>query len=291
MNIKKGKAWDEVELFVDYAETLRLAYEAGMPFVGTFIFGDTEETKETAYNTIRWWKEHMEYRLDLRMIIVYPGSPLYKQAIEKGLIKDPVQYLKEGCPQINLSKLSDEEFGKLSEEIMRLPIENAIEFASSDLKGRELITRCGKCGEKNIYKDVVFFIGSHLTCSKCGQKHNTSISEKILGKIEKGIEKLLRRYRKIAIWAINVHVNDLINQSRVIQREEIYLIDISNIKQRIRINGKQVYSTEIIEKEGIDCVIVGVSAYKRQIESRVKEQFPAVESVLDIGSLIYNEEN
>lgn len=44
------------------------------------------------------------------MIIAFPGSVLYKRAVRAGTIPDPVQFLKDGCPIVNVSSMSNEEF-------------------------------------------------------------------------------------------------------------------------------------------------------------------------------------
>jgi hypothetical protein len=52
------------------------------------------------------------------MIIAFPGSTLYKNACKNGRISDPVQFLKDGCPVINLSRyMDDSDFSRLVDEI------------------------------------------------------------------------------------------------------------------------------------------------------------------------------
>ena len=51
---------------IDYA--LGLCRELGLNCMGNFIFGDQNETVETAMNTINWWKAHPQYRIALQMI-------------------------------------------------------------------------------------------------------------------------------------------------------------------------------------------------------------------------------
>ena len=54
------------------------------------------------------------------MIIAFPGSALYKRACASGVIPDPVQFLKDGCPIVNVSAMSDDEFDTLVHEIERI---------------------------------------------------------------------------------------------------------------------------------------------------------------------------
>lgn len=102
---------------VEYA--LNLTIEAGLETRSTLILGDRLETVETAYKTVDWWLEHRKYSsIALDMIIAFPGSALYKEARKNGKIPDPVRFLRDGCPIINLSvKMQDEEYKRLVADI------------------------------------------------------------------------------------------------------------------------------------------------------------------------------
>nr|MCR4925134.1 B12-binding domain-containing radical SAM protein [Clostridiales bacterium] len=91
-------------------EALALCKRIGLNSMGNFIFGDENETYEKAMNTINWWKAHPQYRIALHMIVLYPGSELYRNAVKNGAIKDQVQFIKDGCPYTNISKMTDEEY-------------------------------------------------------------------------------------------------------------------------------------------------------------------------------------
>lgn len=279
-SMRKGIKVSQIE------ETLEMVYKSGIPFVGTFIFGDREETVETAHTTLEWWKAHPHLRIDLRLIMVYPGSAMYKYAIETGVIKDPIKYLKDGCPQINLSKMSDKEFALISEEILNAPMDNAVAFESYKYSNKKLTAICANCGHENVYNDVVFFTGSYLVCERCGQKHNVTLIDEVLNSVESNIKNLLEQYGKVAIWAVNYYVNDIVNKLEVFKSENLYLIDLSETKQNMILNGKSINKPELIDKVGIKAVIVGVPTYKIQIEKQIHENYKQVDAVIDICDLI-----
>ncbi|MBE6310036.1 MAG: radical SAM protein [Bacteroidales bacterium] len=104
---------------VEYA--LDLTIKAGLDTRSTIILGDEVETMESAYRTINWWLEHKKYSsIVIDMIIAFPGSTLYKNARKNGRIPDPIRFLLEGCPIINLStEMSDAEYDKLVQDISR----------------------------------------------------------------------------------------------------------------------------------------------------------------------------
>lgn len=59
------------------------AYQVGISAPGVLIFGDPLETRETADNSINWWKQHPEYNIMLTTMQVYPGSAIWDYAIKK----------------------------------------------------------------------------------------------------------------------------------------------------------------------------------------------------------------
>lgn len=54
-------------------------------------------------------------------------------ACERGIIKDPVKYLQDGCPLINITKMSDEEWISVKEEIICFRYLNADEESQIDI--------------------------------------------------------------------------------------------------------------------------------------------------------------
>ncbi len=89
-------------------EQLRLA---GLHSRSGVIFGDTVETLQTATDTFEWYlKNKSRWRMFADMIIAFPGSALYKRACRNGIIPNPVQFLRDGCPIVNVSQMNDDEF-------------------------------------------------------------------------------------------------------------------------------------------------------------------------------------
>lgn len=92
--------------------------EAGLNSRSGVILGDTMETTETATETIDWFMVNYErYRMFLDMIIAFPGSIIYNRACKDGIIPDKVQFLKDGCPIVNLTRMTDDEFLKIMNRV------------------------------------------------------------------------------------------------------------------------------------------------------------------------------
>jgi len=81
-NIKKGMRVDVAKRF---AKDCR---ELGIRIHGTFILGLPGETQETIKETIEFAKEVNPHTLQVSLAAPYPGTVLYKQALENGWLDD-----------------------------------------------------------------------------------------------------------------------------------------------------------------------------------------------------------
>lgn len=100
---------------------LDMLRNAGLNSRSGVIFGDSAETYDTAMFTLNWFKANYDkYRMFVDMIISFPGSILYKRACMSGVIPNPVQFLKDGCPIVNVSKMNDDEFTDLIQQIEKI---------------------------------------------------------------------------------------------------------------------------------------------------------------------------
>lgn len=104
-SMRKGITLAQIERALD------MLRDAGLNSRSGVIFGDAVETFESAMFTLNWFKKnYTKYRMFVDMIIAFPGSALYKKACESGVIPNPVEFLKDGCPIVNVSKMNDKEF-------------------------------------------------------------------------------------------------------------------------------------------------------------------------------------
>ena len=114
-SMRKGITLAQIE------KALEMLQVAGLNSRSGVIFGDSEETYQTAMFSLDWFKKnHAKYRTFVDMIIAFPGSIIYQRACKSGIIPDPVQFLKDGCPIVNISKMSDSEFDDLVQQIERI---------------------------------------------------------------------------------------------------------------------------------------------------------------------------
>lgn len=81
-NIKKGLRVDIARRFT------RDCRKLGITIHGTFILGLPGETKETIEKTIAFAKEINPHTVQVSLAAPYPGTALYKQAVEKGWLQE-----------------------------------------------------------------------------------------------------------------------------------------------------------------------------------------------------------
>lgn len=286
-------------------KALALVYKHGIQIQGGFIFGDKEETLETANNTLNWWKEHPEYALSLNFISAYPGTPLYKYAVKEGIIKDEVQFVKDGCPVVNLSKMSQEEVNWLAKQVVDLPQSTFVEPENiTDIsfdKNRKSITftaHCTACGQKNTWENVRFFTRNVLSCSKCGKKHKLPILKEMTISVNKNTEKLLTDYGKVAFWGINDYFANFVEHlDAVLKNDNCFIVDIAKTKQGAQLlfesrggtdapYTKTVQSPEVIKKENIDTVVIPVISAVDTIRKQIQQEYKCVTNIYSILDLI-----
>jgi hopanoid biosynthesis associated radical SAM protein HpnJ len=81
-NIKKGLRTDIARRFTEDCRKL------GITIHGTFILGLPGETQETIEKTIRFAKEINPHTIQVSLAAPYPGTTLYKQAVDNGWLQE-----------------------------------------------------------------------------------------------------------------------------------------------------------------------------------------------------------
>jgi len=268
---------------------ISIIVNAGLQVIGNIIIGDVAETFETANKSIDWWKRYKEHCFGLFFIETYPGTPNYEYAVKNGIIKNRVEFLKNGCPVVNLSKMSDEELSIIIKKILLLPIKEFDKLKEQKIIHyyKDLIAdfsgSCPKCGYKKTYKNQLLFHlnNTHsLLCESCGHKFIPEISEEIKCKITGNLRKLSAK--KIAVWGVLPYTIEIFDGSKELCGKDIVFIDNSSYKQMITINGNKVLSPEILAGEDIDTLI-----YCYQTARLLSEKlYPKIKNYMSFGELL-----
>ena len=273
---------------IDYA--LALCNEVGISAQGGFIFGDEAETKETYTNTIRWWKEHPQYTITTNLIVLYPGSILYQHACQKKIIKDEVQFIKDGCPIINVTKMTDDEYREMVLAISMLPQgrTDVLKDASIQYVGlgqADYTARCPKCGKMNTWEHLdVFRIRRNIICSHCNYSMHIVIADSIEHNADENF-RLLKGH-KVAIWPMINVVEELCRTVPSILGDNVYFIDSNRLKQGAHLYGKTVQSPIVIRNEEIDIVFLTTASNVAAEIIEMAKKFSSVKQIFFAGDLL-----
>lgn len=105
---------------------LRLALEKRVPIRKGLIFGDKAGTIDSYIRTLDWYYKNQEcsdirqyVRVTVDMLIRFPGTYLYRYACEKGIIHVEIEHLRMGCPIVNFTSMSEEDFLTMMHKIQK----------------------------------------------------------------------------------------------------------------------------------------------------------------------------
>lgn len=276
----------------DTDRALEIVYNSGLGFTGCLIFGDVAETKETATNSINWWKKNVHYGLQLSLVVTYPGTALFEYACQTGLIEDPVQFIKDSCPTVKLSKMNREEYAWMVEQILSLQrmsqsLPQEIKSFHIDYENAcmDLVGTCSTCNTENHWSKVQFFIAESLTCKNCGRRHYSPIPDAIVDRILSNLTKLLNQFGQICFWGVNPYFY-MLGEKLNISDKNIFYVDKSEIRHGINISGGKVQSTDVIRERNIQCVIVTVPQYYASLAPTIETECPCIKRLLSISELL-----
>ena len=286
-SMKKGITIEQTE------RALEIVYKAGVGIQGVLIFGDPAETIETATRTLEWWKAHRHYELQLSAVITYPGTEIYRYACAKGIIADPVRYIKDGCPLVRLSKMSDDEYAWLFKQIAYLP------RATHSLPGNARVSHadyvvsridiegdCVACGLANRWEKCRLFVTETLACIKCGRKHIAPIPDEVVARVNDGLRQLHAEYGKVAIWGVNSYIYSLMERLTDVAPQQIAFVDKSEMRRGLNVAGHVIGPTKIIRDEGLRVVVVAVVQYYSGLAGPIRDEYPGIERLLCISDLL-----
>lgn len=104
-SLKKKISVDQIN------RALALCKERRVNAFGNIIIGDQNETVESTLNSIDWMRKNNYFNIVPGFIMHIPNSELYNIALNNGKIADEIRHNIDYFPIINMTKMSDEEFG------------------------------------------------------------------------------------------------------------------------------------------------------------------------------------
>jgi hypothetical protein len=191
------------------------------------IFGDSAETPETVMETLDWYLRHRPYQINMNFILTYPGTELYKRAIQQGLIKDRLAFIENGCPMINLTGMTSETWNELKlrvQDYIRLYDHYpgrliSFELTGKDVHGEDMYTitaECPTCKAISVFKNIsdrqssnLHYISAGVTklgCRNCHQNFDVPLL------LELKIRTIINGSKpgRVALWGAGAHTRDLL---------------------------------------------------------------------------------
>jgi len=281
-------------------KALEISSEIGLVAAGGLIFGDPAETTESFWNSLNWFNKQKTERLFLRMITAYPGTHIYKTAVEKGLI-EPVKFMKDGFPSVNITTMTDDEYFAMALYITTYStylVGKKLMDVSVELRSDYTVNITGKCpycDERiiNIHFHVLFNVIPQ-PCHSCGgnilinpiefcdaDNINNNINKNLLGK-------------SAAIWAVTPYnFHWLLKAAPVLQADNVRFINKNDViipeNGHIvkKLEGKEIFTPTIITHENIDTVIVpnNPKVFK-EIKNQCDAEFPQVKRIFHITEFL-----
>jgi anaerobic magnesium-protoporphyrin IX monomethyl ester cyclase len=249
--------------FSSIERALRICRENRINVTGNFIFGDSQEDSQSVETTLHWWRKNRQYPIDLIHIMIYPGTAMYKQALEMGIIKDEVSYIQANCPQINISKLTDYQYREL---FLRFSTEKAFYtyppamysiLAVDYHQRRTRISYTCSCGHKEDLSITGILLSNEFLCPSCYQTYSISLAEKYSSQYAQSVlNTLTQEYQQIGFWGIGVEMQLLLRMLKASNLGNILLIDKDARKQGLFGQRHLIHPPQALQDGNIKAVVL-----------------------------------
>ena len=279
-------------------EIMELTKKHGIPISASLIVGDIEDDEDTVRESEEYYKKYgAEFGLGITRIRVFPGTRVYKYAVENGIIKDELLFLQQGCPYINVSKLSDEIYDLLPGKyaiykrsvntLLHKPIETQPPKITLYKGGKmDYSLVCQKCLKwHELSLDLHLYFNQHNRfvhpiCPYCHQREDLRMSDILplrnpdVFLMHKLAESVFRKYKgkKIAIWGFTHEMRNLLILSQHLRDSIVIIVDMQheNFKQE-QYCGLSVESPKMLSDVKFDFILTGAYNRKDEIVEQLKD--------------------
>ncbi len=279
-SMRKGINVEQIKRAIDLSYEACISTEAS-----NFIFGDINETEQTVSNTMEfWWQYNKKTHINLSLIQTYPGTHLYEYACKNGIIADREKFLRDGCPIINVSKLSSAEFHELTSMVAELRMHPHVPAKSLQIDDIQedgncrIEYICRRCEAKN-FIDARFWFTETCHCWSCGTKNEVDpftgasfLPGSFFANLPAG--------STVALWGAGGIYYKLIHQYSELESQRFLLIDTNPELHGLKICKKIVHPPEVLEANGIQSVIIMALSRKEEIHRTLRSRYPSVENIL-----------
>ena len=159
-------------------KAIELTYNAGIGLQGNFLFGDSAETVESAYQTFVLWLQSRKHQIYMIPVEVYPGTELYQRSVASGKIADRLDYIINDCPTLNLTGMTDRQYLQilllayiLRETYLHIPatVTSCTAGTVHQLRGQlyNLEITCPHCNQTALYQNMTEHGHHKFGCRYC----------------------------------------------------------------------------------------------------------------------------
>lgn len=259
---------------------LKITKQAGIVVEGCFIFGDPAETKETVAKTLSWIEDNYAMGLfETAPIKLYPGSQLYEDALASGKIKDATEFIRNQCPLLNVSSLTDEEYDDLvnhrltAVQEMRLKPQKDLKlYGEHGIKGTTVCSNCGNQMEFEV-KDISTMMRMYpKRCRHCGGMEYLNLLPSYYNAIKEKLSMLIED-RKVAVFGCGSIWRMFYMAGDIFQKGEYLIIDETPYLQMKGWNGRKVYSPAYIRENKVDVVIGMIRISLKEMQEKLENEY------------------
>lgn len=218
-------------------------------------------------------------------------NQLIKNAVARGVIKDEIQFLLDGCPAINLSAMSEDETAVLQEEILEcgsgFPPENQqlLNFNRQTGQGR-VRGKCIKCGNEIVSGNLLFFCREYslIYCPHCGVKYVPALPKELEQNFCKYIKGLTMAEKQIALWGVQAGIWKLFNENPEFKHPAITFIDTTEMRRNMKVTKakKPILRPDIFLSRKFDSVIFCYPHLYSTYSQSAAQKYPLIDNFADI---------
>jgi radical SAM superfamily enzyme YgiQ (UPF0313 family) len=291
-SMRKGITVEQV------SRAFQLCDELGIHCIGNIILGDIAETLDTINTSVSYCVSNPNYHLNVDWIRAYPDSFIYNSAVQRGIIKDEMQYLKDGCPQINITLLSDSQYWEQVDAYKYFKYEDGFPMlltepeiiresdATVTLRGN-----CPHCGnEQRISGLSNMNYAPVAVCSECGRFFKSHLFPYIDWNLLQDNIRSVVSGHICGIWAANSPTTPLLlKKIPDLLKDNVYLINnaVGSSEFTTEIMGKSVFLPDVIQNKNIDAIIcVNSKKVFEQIKSECRDKYPQVKRIVHLVELV-----
>ncbi len=274
---------------------LEIAKKAGISTRAVLLFGDKEETEETFNKTLNWFIKNNQYPLSYVAIRICPGTELYDYAVNSGVINNQIKYLEDGCPIINVTKLSDEEFfnnlktiENATQNRMYPPKKYTLKEINTVKKRLLVEINCKNCKKDFLVSadNMVNAGTARYLCPQCQQYYSVNIPMLFPKIVSNGINQYIESLKNpVILYGASARLKGFLNIIKLNNHLDITIVDSDAKKQGEKIEGFAITTPEIISEKK-DCAVV-ICAHgtisKSAITSAITNNHKNVKELIDLN--------